>query len=242
MPRPELIAPWEQDDPELVVDAAEDEKELQRLMDVLLDELRAVRPHQNPAKERCLAARRLHRDDDAAMEGRLRRRTTGPLDKRRLGGVSARLLPRKVSVDAETLDAVPTSARRPSSRSWHRRAAVSRASRSRFSSRSLDVLAEELRERRRRTARGGNSPSRCSRGCRPENVDPSQPGAIDAWMDDFNQRPREERDAIIGPAADRMAQAAGIRLPNGNRASRAEGPAAQSAEGGTKVQPARLTL
>ncbi len=64
-----------------------------------------------------------------------------------------------------------------------------------------------------------------------DGVDPSQPGAIDAWMDDFdawmddfNSRPREERDAIIGPAADRMAQAAGIRLPNGSRASK---PSAQ---------------
>jgi hypothetical protein len=37
IPRPELMAPWEQDDPELVVDAAADEKEFQRLMDVLLD-------------------------------------------------------------------------------------------------------------------------------------------------------------------------------------------------------------
>ena len=53
-----------------------------------------------------------------------------------------------------------------------------------------------------------------------EGVDPSQPGAIDAWMGDFNSRPREERDAIIGPAADRMAQAAGIRRPNGSRASK----------------------
>jgi hypothetical protein len=53
-----------------------------------------------------------------------------------------------------------------------------------------------------------------------EGVDPSQPGAIDAWVNDFNSRPREERDAIIGPPADRMAQAAGIRLPNGSRGSK----------------------
>ena len=53
-----------------------------------------------------------------------------------------------------------------------------------------------------------------------EGVDASQPGAIDAWMDDFNSRPLEERKAIIGPAADRMAQAAGPHLPNGSRASK----------------------
>jgi hypothetical protein len=32
-------------------------------------------------------------------------------------------------------------------------------------------------------------------------------------MADFNARPREQRDAIVGPAADRMARAAGARDP-----------------------------
>ena len=34
-------------------------------------------------------------------------------------------------------------------------------------------------------------------------------------MADFNARPREERDAIIGPAADRMARAAGLPSATG---------------------------
>jgi hypothetical protein len=46
-----------------------------------------------------------------------------------------------------------------------------------------------------------------------DGVDPSAAGALDAWMADFNARPREQRDAIIGPAADRMARAAGARDP-----------------------------
>jgi len=43
-----------------------------------------------------------------------------------------------------------------------------------------------------------------------EGIDPSAAGALEAWMTDFNARPHEQRDAIIGPAADRMARAAGL--------------------------------
>ena len=53
-----------------------------------------------------------------------------------------------------------------------------------------------------------------------EGIDPSTPGALDAWMSDFNARPREQRDAIIGPAGDRMAQAAGLGPGTGPRASK----------------------
>jgi hypothetical protein len=51
-----------------------------------------------------------------------------------------------------------------------------------------------------------------------EGVDPSAPGALDAWMADFNARPREQRDAIIGPATDRMARAAGLGAAAGPHA------------------------
>jgi hypothetical protein len=64
-----------------------------------------------------------------------------------------------------------------------------------------------------------------------EGTDPSAPGALDAWMTDFNARPREQRDAIIGPAADRMTQAAGLRPATGSDApkQRAERRKAQRA-------------
>ena len=41
-----------------------------------------------------------------------------------------------------------------------------------------------------------------------EGVDPSAPGAMDAWMADFNARPAEQRNASVGPATDRMIHAA----------------------------------
>jgi hypothetical protein len=53
-----------------------------------------------------------------------------------------------------------------------------------------------------------------------EGIDPTVPGALDAWMADFNGRPREERDAIVGAAADRMAGAAGLPPAGGSRAVR----------------------
>jgi hypothetical protein len=39
---------------------------------------------------------------------------------------------------------------------------------------------------------------------RAEGVDPEDPAAIEGWIADFNERPRAERDAVIGNAADRM--------------------------------------
>jgi hypothetical protein len=39
-------------------------------------------------------------------------------------------------------------------------------------------------------------------------------------MTDFNARPREQRDAIIGPAADRMVDAAESRPTSGSHASK----------------------
>jgi hypothetical protein len=37
-----------------------------------------------------------------------------------------------------------------------------------------------------------------------EGVDPTDSGALDAWMQEFNSRPREERDRVIGSALDRQ--------------------------------------
>jgi hypothetical protein len=51
-----------------------------------------------------------------------------------------------------------------------------------------------------------------------DGIDPTAPGALDAWIEDFNARPREQRDVILGPAADRMAHAAGLPSAGGARA------------------------
>ena len=40
---------------------------------------------------------------------------------------------------------------------------------------------------------------------RAEGVDPSEPGAAEAWFATFNARPRAERDLVIGDAVERMA-------------------------------------
>lgn len=37
-----------------------------------------------------------------------------------------------------------------------------------------------------------------------EGVDPTQEGALDAWMADFNARPQADRDRVVGPALERM--------------------------------------
>ena len=56
MPRPSLLAPWEQDDPELIVDAAVDDEDFHRVMEELLAELEQHARRQ-PAWWRGVAAR-----------------------------------------------------------------------------------------------------------------------------------------------------------------------------------------
>lgn len=54
---------------------------------------------------------------------------------------------------------------------------------------------------------------------RAEGVDPSEPGALDAWVEDFNARPFPERDRALGPAGDRVraASAAGTSSRGADR-------------------------
>jgi hypothetical protein len=84
---------------------------------------------------------------------------------------------------------------------------------------AVDVLGEEFKTHAQDKSRWGLAKSMFMR-MQSEGVDPSEPGAINAWMDGFNSRPREEREAITGPAVERMAEAAGIRRPNGSRTSK----------------------
>ena len=217
IPRPELMAPWEQDDPELVVDAAEDEQEFQRLMDLLLDELEQYVRANIPAESAVwqhgdFIAMTMLQWKGGYDDGRLGRWTSADLAEYLLD-----YFPRKVTADAETLDAAPECVKvflafmqARGSLSGEPLDVLEQA---------LDMLAEEFKTHAQDSSRWGPAKSMFMR-MQTEGVDPSQPSAIDAWMDDFNSRPREERDAIIGPAADRIAQAAGVRLPNGSRAPR----------------------
>ena len=217
IPRPETMAPWELNDPELVVDAAEDEQEFQRLMDLLLDELEQyvranVPPESAVWQHGDFIATTMLQWKGGYDDGRLGRWTSAGLAEYLLD-----YFPRKVTVDPETLDAVPECAK-----------AFLAFMKARGSlsgepldvlEQALDVLGVEFKTHAQDSSRWGLAKSMFMR-MHTEGVDPSQPGAIDAWMDDFNSRPREERDAIIGPAADRMAEAAGIRRPNGSRTSK----------------------
>jgi hypothetical protein len=221
IPRPEMLAPWEQDDPELVVDAAEDEKEFQRLMDLLLDELERYVCANLPPESAVwqhgdfIATTMLQWKGDYA-DGRLGRWRSADLAEYLLD-----YFPRKVTVDPETLDAVPECVRAFLA-FMNARGSLS-GEPFEVLEQALGVLGEEFKTHAEDSSRWGLAKSMFMQ-MQTEDVDPSQPDAVDAWMDDFNSRPREERDAIIGPAADRMAQAAGIHRASGSRASKPKGP------------------
>jgi len=125
--------------------------------------------------------------------------------------------PRKVSVDDETLAALPECVR----------AFLGfLAARGSLSGEPLEQLeeaceglADEFLERARDSSQWGLAKSMFMQ-MQAEGIDPSASGALDAWMADFNARPREQRDAVIGPAADRMVRAAGLPSAAGPRAAK----------------------
>jgi hypothetical protein len=217
IPRPALMPPWEQDDPDLVVDAAEDEQEFQRLMDVLLDELEQyaranIPPESAVWQHGDFIATTMLQWKGCYDDGRLGRWTSADLAEYLL-----EYFPRKVTVDADTVEAVPECVKAFLA-FMQARGSLS-GEPLEVLEQALDVLGEEFRTHAQDSSRWGLAKSMFMQ-MQTEGVDPSQPGAIDAWMDDFNSRRCEERDAIIGPAADRMAQAVGIRRPNGSQASK----------------------
>ena len=57
-----------------------------------------------------------------------------------------------------------------------------------------------------------------------EGVDPAAEGALDAWMEDCNSRPRKQRDRIVGPALERTAPMPLPATPPPARPTRASGP------------------
>jgi hypothetical protein len=204
--RPETIPPWEDDDPELVVDAAEDEDGCAAVTSGLLDELAAW------AQEACPADGPVFRNGDfvaSAMldwkggydDGRLGRWTQDNLAEFLLGW-----FPRKASCDDETLgdvvDCVIAFLHFLDDRDS-------------LSGEPLEVLAEACDELRDEFLDCATDPTSWGLAksmfmqMRKEGVDPENSAAVERWMADFNDRPRDERDAIVGGAADRMLAAAG---------------------------------
>jgi hypothetical protein len=207
LPRPAVLAPWEQDDPELIVDAAADEEGFHRLMDQLLDELEQhARTTYPPDSVVCehgdFVASTMLQWKGGYDDGRLGRWTQADLAEYMLD-----YFPRKVSVDENTLAAVPECVR----------AFLGFLSaRGSLSGEPLELLehaceelADEFQQCARDSSQWGLAKSMVMQ-MQAEGIDPSAAGALDAWMADFNARPREQRDAIIGPAADRTARAAGL--------------------------------
>ncbi len=217
LPRPAVLAPWEDDlqliddeDPDEDPGQGEDEDEgqegLQREMDLLLDEFeqhaRATHPPDGVVWQDgdfVASSMLLYKGDYA--DGRLCHWTRADL--------AACLLdyfPWKVTVEEETLPAVPECA------GAFLGFLDTRGS---LSGEPLDQLVgacEELRgeflQRARDRSRWGLAKSLVMQML-AEGIDPSAPGAMEAWTADLNARAPEQRDAIIGPAADRMIHAVG---------------------------------
>ena len=107
LPRPAVLAPWEDDDHELIVDAADDEEGFHRVMETLLDELeqhaRATYPPGGVVWQHGdFVASTMLQWKGGYDDGRLGRWTQADLAEYLLD-----YFPRKVSVDDETLAAVP---------------------------------------------------------------------------------------------------------------------------------------
>jgi hypothetical protein len=228
LPRPEVLAPWEDDDPELIVDAAEDEEGFHRVMDKLLAELeqhaKATLPPGGVVWQHGdFIASSMLQWKGGYDDGRLGRWTQADLAEYLLD-----YFPRKVSVEEETLSAVPECVRAFLG-FLDARGSLSGESLEQLEQ-ACEELCDEFHQRARDSSQWGLAKSMV-RKMQAEGIDPSAPGALDAWMTDFNARPREQRDAIIGPAADRMTQAAGLRPATGSDApkQRAERRKAQRA-------------
>jgi hypothetical protein len=206
LPRPALQAPWEHDDPELIVDAAADEERFHALMDKLLGEFeqhaRASYPPDGVVWENGdFVASTMLQWKGGYDDGRLGRWTQADLAEYLLD-----YFPRKVSAD-ETLAAVPECVRA---------FLMFLAVRGSLSGEPLDQLEDACEELRDEFLECAHDNSNWGLGrsmlaqMQAEGIDPSASGALDAWIEDFNARPYQQRDALLGPAADRMVRAAGL--------------------------------
>ncbi len=219
LPRPLVLAPWEDDDAELIVDAAEDEGSFHRVMDKLLDEFeqhaRATHPPGGVVWQHGdFVASSMLQWKGGYDDGRLGRWTQADLAEYLLD-----YFPRKVSVEEETLNAVPECVRAFLG-FLDARGSLSGEPLEQLEQ-ACEELCDEFHERVGDSSQWGLAKSMVMK-MQAEGIDPSAPGALAAWMTDFNARPREQRDAIIGPAADRMVDAARLRPTSGSHAPKQE--------------------
>lgn len=223
LPRPAVLAPWEDDDPELIIDAVDDEEGFRRVIEMLLDELeqhaRATHPPGGAVWQYGdFVASTMLQYKGGYDDGRLGRWTQADLAEYLLD-----YFPRKVSVDDETLDAVPDCVRAFLG-FLDARGSLSGEPLEHLEH-AVQALRDEFHTRARDDSHWGLAKSMVMQ-MQAEGIDPSAPGALGAWMADFNARPRAQRDQVIGSAADHMIQSprprpvAGPHAPKQQRAQR----------------------
>lgn len=93
----------------------------------------------------------------------------------------------------------------------------------------VGVLGRRCQALRRRFAAAAGDRSRFSPAkalmtqMQAEGVELTDQASLDAWLEDFNSRPREQRDAVLGPALDAMGVADGPPPVRGARPSARSG-------------------
>jgi len=209
-PRPAVRAPWD-DDPQLLDDEDpdddedEDEEGLRREMDLLLEEFEqhvgATYPPDGVVwvDGDWVASSMLQYKGDYA-DGRLCHWT-----RTDLAGYLLDYFPRKVTVEEQSLPAVPECAGAFLG-FLHTRGSLSGEPLDELVHACKDLRGQFLQRARDRS--GWSMTKSILMQMLAEGVDPSAPGAMDAWIADFNARSPEQRDAIIGSAPERMIHAA----------------------------------
>jgi hypothetical protein len=204
----------DEDDETLVVDPADDEDGFHAVVETLLEELEEhARTHHPPG-----GAMWEHGDFVASTmlewkgnygDGRL-----GHWARADLAEFLLEYFPRKVMVDEESLAAVPDCAL------GFLQFLASRGSLSgeplEWLEDALDVLRDEFEECARDRSNWGLAKSMMLQ-TQSDGADPRPTEAVDAWIADFNARPREERDVMLAPAADRVTRSPQLRSPSTER-------------------------
>jgi hypothetical protein len=197
MARPDAVPPWEEDDEELFVDPVEDEEGFHRTVQQLVEEFDEHVAEEYPegaiARNGAFVAGSLLDWKGGYADGRLGRWSATDLSDYLLD-----FFPRKLSLPLDELDDVPECVV----------AFVfflaARGSLSGDAPHQLEQACDELRgefgERARSPERWGVAKSLVMLML-ADGVDLDEPGALEAWMADFNARPSAERDGAIGAAA-----------------------------------------
>jgi hypothetical protein len=185
-----LLAPWEDDDPELTVDSADDEPGFQRVMEMLLAELEqhakaTYRPDSVVWEHGDFVASTMLQWKGGYHDGRLGRWTRADLAEYLLD-----YFPRKVSVDHATLAAVPDCVRAFLGFLDDRGSLTGEPLEQ--LQQGCEQLRDEFHQRARDRSHWGLAKSMVMQ-MHAEGLDPGAPGALDAWITDFNTPPPAAR-------------------------------------------------